>query len=340
MRITAQINFDSHRKSEDCRGWVKNHILDYEHGFSSGVSSLGLSDGMCNPTGSNVGFRKEGSDVFATAFKQTGVASQIAVLGHTISDKNIRPEVSILGLGDEDFPPLLPFSDLSTNKNTSKSVDASVQARTGFEVKQVDASLGSTPTKSDKEVLGRRSRGTAAIFPSEDAKGSHNWRSLFVKQPKSCSSLVFTNPSTVDGKVIINPPLEAVVEGVGIWEGCLVGQFFGKRLPLHVVKSLVARLLGKHEIPEISTTDNGLFIFRFRDPDARGWVLESGPWYLAGRPIILRIWKPGMEMLNVQITSLPIWVEFFNIPLEYWTVTSLGYIASAVGIPIHLDTLT
>ena len=47
-----------------------------------------------------------------------------------------------------------------------------------------------------------------------------------------------------------------------------------------------------------------------------------------------------MEMLNVQITSLPIWVKFFNIPLEYWTVTSLGYIASVVGIPLHLDTLT
>ena len=144
----------------------------------------------------------------------------------------------------------------------------------------------------------------------------------------------------MDGKVTINPPAEAVVEGVGLWEGSLVGQFFHKRLPLHVVRSFVEQLWGKHEIPEISTTDNGLYIFRFKDLDARDWVLENGPWYLAGRPIILLFWKPCMEMLNVQITSLPIWVKFFNIPLEYWTVTSLGYIASAVGIPLHLDTLT
>ena len=47
-----------------------------------------------------------------------------------------------------------------------------------------------------------------------------------------------------------------------------------------------------------------------------------------------------MEMLNVQLSSLLIWVKFFNIPLEYWIVTSLGYIASVVGIPLHLDTLT
>ena len=45
-------------------------------------------------------------------------------------------------------------------------------------------------------------------------------------------------------------------------------------------------------------------------------------------------------MLNVQLTSIPVWVKFYNIPLEYWTNTSLGYIASAIGNPLHLDSLT
>ena len=47
-----------------------------------------------------------------------------------------------------------------------------------------------------------------------------------------------------------------------------------------------------------------------------------------------------MEMLNIQLTSLPIWVKFYNIPLEYWTNTCLGYIASAVWKPLHMDSLT
>ena len=214
---------------------------------------------------------------------------------------------------------------------------------------EVNASLISANTrpqpvrigsKFDNKFDGRGNGATAAVLHSNDHKVSHKWRSLFANRPKSCSQLAYYNPSTLDGKVTINPPPEAVVEGVGIWEGSLVGQFLDKRLPLHLVKSFVGRLWGNHEIPEISTTDNGLYIFRFKDLDARDWVLENGPWYFAGRPNILRFWKPGMEMLNVQITSLPIWVKFFNIPLEYWTVTSLGYIASAVGIPLHLDTLT
>ena len=97
-------------------------------------------------------------------------------------------------------------------------------------------------SRNDKGVVGKGKEDATTVFPSDDAKVSHNWRSLFVNRPKSYSSLAFFNPSTVDGKVTINPPPEAVAEGVGIWEGSLVGQFFNKRLPLHVVRSFVKRL--------------------------------------------------------------------------------------------------
>ena len=257
-----------------------------------------------------------------------------------------RPALSILGLGDDEFPPIRPMSDSGASIEASKFVSGYEKTRARPEV---NASLNSANTRSqpvrmgsrtDKGFEGTDKGATAAVLQSDDAKVSHNWRSLFANRPKSCSSLAYYNLSTVDGKVTINPPPEAVTEGVGIWEGSLVGQFLDKRLPLHVVKFFVELLWGKHEIPEISTTDNGLYIFRFKDLDARDWVLENGPWFFAGRPIILRFWKPGMKMLNVQITSLPIWVKFFNIPLEYWTVTSLGYIASAVDIPMNLATHT
>ena len=67
---------------------------------------------------------------------------------------------------------------------------------------------------------------------------------------------------------------------------------------------------------------------------------DCGPWYIAGRPFVIRRWQPGMKMLNIQLTSLPIWVKFYNISLEYWTNTCLGCIASAVGKPLHLDSPT
>ena len=175
-------------------------------------------------------------------------------------------------------------------------------------------------------------------------KGDHeqikNWNNLFSAPIRSNPKMDFYVPACVDGVPDIHPPDEAVFEGVSMWKGSLVGQFFDKRLPIHVVRATVDKLWGKHEMPEISTTDNGLYLFRFRDMVARDWVMENGPWYIARRPIILRLWPPGMEMLNIQLTSLPIWVKFYNIPLEYWTNTCLSYIASAIGKPLHMDSLT
>ena len=95
-----------------------------------------------------------------------------------------------------------------------------------------------------------------------------NWMTLFSATIRTKSTLDFFALSRVNGSLVIYPPAEAVSEGMSIWKGCLVGQFFDKRLPLHVVRAKVDRLWGKHEMFEISTTDNGLYLFRFRDMDA------------------------------------------------------------------------
>ena len=189
-----------------------------------------------------------------------------------------------------------------------------------------------------------------AISGTEELKGGEvdgksapsvkSWKNLFPVPEKTSGQLQFFKPHIANGKLVAKPPVEAVNEGIDMWKGFLVGQFMDKRLPFPVVRSLVNRLWGKKEIPDISITENGLFFFRFRDLEARDWVMESGPWHLAGRPFILRAWRPGMDMLDIQLSTIPIWVKFFNIPLEYWTSTCLGYIASTVGVPLHLDALT
>ena len=90
-----------------------------------------------------------------------------------------------------------------------------------------------------------------------------SWKSLVSMPVKSGSPLQFYRPHCVDGKFVAKPPAEAVNEGIDMWKGCLVGQFLDKRLPFPVVRSLVNRLWGKREMPDISTTENGLFFFRF-----------------------------------------------------------------------------
>ena len=68
--------------------------------------------------------------------------------------------------------------------------------------------------------------------------------------------------------------------------------------------------------------------------------MEGGPWYFGGRPILLKPWTPGMILSKDGYKRIPIWVRFFNIPLEFWIAEGLSRIASTVGSPIHADQMT
>ena len=144
------------------------------------------------------------------------------------------------------------------------------------------------------------------------------WNNMFSAPTRSNPKLDYYAPTCVDGVPEIHPPDEAVFEDVSMWMGCLVAQFFDKRLPIHVVRATVDRLWGKHELPNISTTDNGLYLFRFRDMDARDWVMENGPWYIAGRPIILRV--DSLSVVCILETRVRIHnrVRIFNSTLPGW----------------------
>ena len=42
-------------------------------------------------------------------------------------------------------------------------------------------------------------------------------------------------------------------------------------------------------------------------------------------------------MCKEEFSKVPVWMKFFNVPLELWTNEGLGYIASAFGTPLYLD---
>ena len=205
--------------------------------------------------------------------------------------------------------PLPVTSDLShTEQNGRNEVEMEAVPRGISEVRN----RGNSSNIDNSGIMGNIMGGNNVV-----RNPMKSWKNRFSVPNKTNGQLRYSKPHRTDEKIVVKPLEEAVMEGIDMWKGCLVGQFLDKRLPFPVVRSLVNKLWGKKEMPDISTTENGLYFFRFRDLDARDWVMEYGPWHLAGRPFILRAWRPGMDMLNIQLTSIPIWVKFYNIPLEY-----------------------
>jgi len=50
--------------------------------------------------------------------------------------------------------------------------------------------------------------------------------------------------------------------------------------------------------------------------------------------------EPGMQVLKLSLTSIPIWIMLTHIPMEFWTHTCLSYVASGVGKPLSADSIT
>ena len=294
-------------------------LLDAVEGVSKMVPATTMMD-LPTPTRSSLRGKAYGSDLL---YGSDNGVDQDAEVGYGFVGPSIERNVY------NGFP-LLVNGDLSHFEQNGQNV-------VEMETMQKGISVVRNKGNSNSGAMGNSGNN---VDRNVDLSPVKSWQNLFSVAKKTNGQLRYSKPHRTDGKIVVKPPEEAVMEGIDMWKGCLVGQFLDKRLPYPVVRSLVNKLWGKKEMPDISTTENGLYFFRFRDLEARDWVMDSGPWHLAGRPFILRVWRPGMDMLNIQLTSIPIWVKFFNIPLEYWTNTSLGYIASVVGNPLHLDTLT
>lgn len=83
-----------------------------------------------------------------------------------------------------------------------------------------------------------------------------------------------------------------------------------------------------------------MYIFRFSDEMTRDEVFEAKLWNISNKPLILRRWEPGMQLLKLSLDSLPIWIKLKHLPMEFWSPTCLGYVASGVGKPLYADSVT
>lgn len=152
--------------------------------------------------------------------------------------------------------------------------------------------------------------------------------------------LKFIKPTCENGRVKVQPPEGVAAAGSGEWENALVGYFVGHKLPFPTVNTIAHNIWGKSGLEEVLSSENGFFLFKFKDHDNMCSVMERAPWHMAKKPLVLKKWQPNLSLAKEEIQTVPIWVRLFNVPLEFWTSTGLSYIASAVGKPLHVDKFT
>ncbi|PIA55374.1 hypothetical protein AQUCO_00800259v1 [Aquilegia coerulea] len=167
-------------------------------------------------------------------------------------------------------------------------------------------------------------------------KGS--WSSLFpnVSRDSACN-LEWIDSETIGGATVV--PRDIIDQGINLWKDYLVGFFVDKRMPFFLVKRTVERewkLKGGLEIK----TDGKLYYFKFGNLEERQRVFEGGPIFVVGRIMVIREWSEDVYEFKEHITSVPIWVRCYDVPMQLWSPKGLSFIGSKIGKPRCCDEIT
>ncbi|KAG5552180.1 hypothetical protein RHGRI_010315 [Rhododendron griersonianum] len=174
------------------------------------------------------------------------------------------------------------------------------------------------------------------------SKAKVGWNTVVAQSLPSASrmALAYHPPQIRGSRLVVCPPIEVEECGAERWSDCLVGYFLDKKVSFHLVDNIVKRIWKKFGIYEVMANDQGFFFFKFGDEGVLQKVMEGGPWHIAGKLMILKKWQPQMVLQKEQLSSIPIWVQLCNVPLEFWNAAGFSYIASALGKPLFVDEQT
>lgn len=88
---------------------------------------------------------------------------------------------------------------------------------------------------------------------------------------------------------------------------------------------------------EVTPMADGFFLFKFHSYDSSKRILDEGPWFVYGRPLILRKWTEDITMSRDNLQTIPIWVRLPNLNFCFRTTSALSKLASVIGNPIYMD---
>lgn len=139
---------------------------------------------------------------------------------------------------------------------------------------------------------------------------------------------------------IVDVQLEDVEDGLSDWSFSLVGYFIGGKPTISRIEEFMSKTWKHVNSPKLLLIKRNWFIFKFSSLDDMDEILSGEQWFLPDLTLILKKWTPTIFHEIDKLTKLPIWVTFSELDPVLWAAKALSKIASRVGTPLFVDTIT
>lgn len=207
------------------------------------------------------------------------------------------------------------------------SVSSPSISRTLGEEDSIESAQGNQLEKSDEGCSPRK--------VESPVKAKSTWASLFQSNREVNDNLtlsVWVNDDSSIKLEVEDADTVAKAWGFGLI-GYVAGKFPGKGAIHSCCKSWGVKF-------QLHFHASGWLLFKFSSEMDRDEVLRKGPYYIYGRPLLLKVMPDMFKFNDSEISKVPVWVQFPSLPLEFWNVRALSKITSKLGTPKQADKLT
>nr|GMC47190.1 DUF4283 domain-containing protein [Ipomoea batatas] len=193
--------------------------------------------------------------------------------------------------------------------------------------------LGSKDTVSGEIDTMGESNGPSGLNTSKE-NSKTPWVDLFKPKcdRKDMLRLEFVAP--VNGGAVIEDNELIVFKEP--WPFALLGCFAGRFPGITAIQSLV----DSWKVPcKWYTQPNDHVLFKFNTEEDR-CKIAKGEYSLYGKHLFLKSLPEHFHLENKDFSTIPIWVQFPSLPVEFWGSMALSKIASCIGKPLWADDKT
>ncbi|KAL0729164.1 hypothetical protein Bca4012_025257 [Brassica carinata] len=149
-------------------------------------------------------------------------------------------------------------------------------------------------------------------------------------------------PFTLDsGEACIRIPNSVIEKNKKSWDSFILEKFYEEPPTRGAVHAIVNGIWSKHRRDiSVSKMDGHAFLFRVPCPHARRRILSQCLWQVDGKTMFVAKWSPGVQAEKPELSTVPVWLDFTGVPLQFFNKDALKKIARLVGHPLCLHPST
>lgn len=133
---------------------------------------------------------------------------------------------------------------------------------------------------------------------------------------------------------------EEKIEARRPWRNSLIVKLVRRPIGYHYLWRRLRAMWRTQDDPLLIDLGNDFFVVKLLNREEYERALSEGPWMIDDHYLHVQRWRPNFIADSAKITSLPVWVRFPWLPLEYYTKEWLRYAGDTLGKTIKVDETT